>query len=275
MTDSILVLIGLIIALAMIVIIILARDKVIPKLNDDFNESVNNKTPVHTTNDPIDEIISELKSWQLDSSTTFTFKWHYFSLLKLVLSKFDISDPQIKEAYLDTYSDPNDNKEDIVDVILLRAIFDVAGGSDLKDFINAASEVLRDLLFQFHNGYLTDWKYNDEDVQFLLNEVLEKSRLKLEFSDHSWENPFEIRLIDLNNNELIASKQFEYSDKKRHDQHKLINLLNELLATRDLELIDINDGSDSYQAIVFKKDCYNKLQTSYGENFLRLIRPQY
>jgi hypothetical protein len=115
-------------------------------------------------------------------------------------------------------------------------------------------------------GFWTDWKYGDDTVQWWMNHdrLLPKYGLKISFSQHTWDEPFEIALLDRKTGAILEKATFRYS-QKYHDMHELIGQINKTITSRGLEFVDADEGADSFVFILFDSALLDRLNKKYGD----------
>lgn len=147
-------------------------------------------------------------------------------------------------------------------------------------------------------GFRTGLKFSDKDVEHCLNidRMLGKYGLRVAFSPHRSSDPFEITLYDNKSGTFIDCATFEYDNGDvyndrmklrfshwfgaKHDMHGLISVINKMIKSKGLILLDANDTSESYVFVLLETREYTRLEEKYGDlsrlinldNVLRYLR---
>lgn len=225
----------------------------------------------------LEEVLEELKDVNIEIPTGYETKGQYFQLFKNILNAFNLTDQQILDYItLDKQLTTSSQcREEISsDIALLKKIFSLAEGIEVEYFPAAAAKVLLDMLYNAKFALRFDDNFDDEGILTELNFIFNKHNLQFTFSDHAGNEPFEIQLQDLSTKNVLAKAYCQYANPEIPDRSELIDIINGMIALKDLELIDVSTQESTYNYILFGKRSHNELNTRYRDNFQALIYPE-
>lgn len=235
---------------------------------DDGKGIVQDKDKIDKENNNALKMISEslTKKLDMDKITDIEGKPESLTLIFQLMDDFGFSaEDLLSESYYDVYRTKPDDPHYL---ILYRAWKD-AGASENYDGVTG-----------FFNGILVsalgigvDWKYDDEEILMQLNdnEIIKKHKLEFLCSEHEWDEDFDIAIEK--DGKSLAQYNFKYKDEEPKNAKYLIETINQHLESEGIIIVDADDGSDSFNFVIFEVEEWNKLKNKYGELLPGIVSP--
>jgi hypothetical protein len=179
-------------------------------------------------------------------------------VIRALLREFGVKDEDIIPACEEA------SRTDSIEWTLCSQIANLYGESDYE-FANSLLPAFNDILRQC-KGFRTDWRFDEETIEWWMNaeHLFPKFGLKISFSPHRRNEPFEIFLQDLKSGAILETATFQYS-KEYHEMRELITRINDMVKSRGLEFVDADEGGDSYVFILFESALLDLLNKKYGD----------
>ena len=218
---------------------------------------------IHREEQACGKIVNELKGKEPPIKVSLEYlkneksKIESVLALKSLLKDFGVSDEEIIKNCEEA------TRRDNVDWAICTHIEAVHGDTE-KDFKRGVPQVFHRILCNA-KGFIRDWKYSDKEIQLTLNgaNLLGKHNLSISFTEHTWNQSFNIALTNTRTQKIYEVETFSYTNTSDHNMNELIKSINGLLENEGLILLDADSGGDEYTFILLTIPEYDRLKNRY------------
>ncbi|WBW96741.1 DUF6630 family protein [Oceanirhabdus sp. W0125-5] len=171
------------------------------------------------------------------------------AISNLVELIFDEDVENIKDSIISWYNNPKlffKNNPDIFEDYYLKE-------DEVLDDVDNSLIVLFYFMNKKNKGFALDWKQENEDTIYFINQMLEEKKIEhIEIvSDDSGINESEMSLL---------SSYFDYNDKAYLDTYEFILKCNQEINKVDISICELGRGNDEYEIFLVDNNKLNQIE---------------